>query len=121
MACKHCGKKYHNCSSCGNEAYMWNYCSPECVRKSGRLICHVCNGWGCSYDPDIPHDHPDNVGENPKCEDGTVDLSDVTVTMDRECLNQLAQESNPTSAPVAVKSSVRVTVSHKHSSSKEPG
>lgn len=98
--CQTCGKKYHNCGSCGNEAWMYEYCSKTCLERAGMIECHECHGWGCAWDPDLPADHPQQEG-NPQCVDGMVDLRDVTDIKDREWLHQPVQESTPTSAPAA--------------------
>jgi hypothetical protein len=35
MTCRHCGEKYHHCSSCGTGEtdYTWFYCSDTCYMK----------------------------------------------------------------------------------------
>lgn len=54
--CKHCGKKYHNCMSCGNEYYMHDYCSKECVEAAGFMVCPKCHGWAYSCWDELPDD-----------------------------------------------------------------
>jgi len=44
--CKSCGHRYHNCMSCGNEEYMYDYCSIECLEADGKILCPGCHGWG---------------------------------------------------------------------------
>jgi len=42
--CLTCGKKYHNCGSCGNPDYMDSYCCDECWSSSPRAIRLVALG-----------------------------------------------------------------------------
>ena len=66
--CQYCKKKYHVCSSCGVEDYLYYFCSENCVNKAGYSICPYCNGWDCCYDPEDTDEY--NEDRNPLCEHG---------------------------------------------------